>query len=196
MATVMELLEKHTKIEGSTSGEQRDLLLGRCFGLLSVSRSGLLSKLARPQADQVASTIVSQWIKLFQKKTWLQEMAVLGVSELSAFTPSFKAMVVEELLPDSVEDYNAHHLQLAVVIGHLNLDDVHVKDLVPALKQGCDGVRPHLVWKKCAGLGSRRPNQTGFVLGRRGGGSTTWLHARPQSYGDVVVLAIIGKTHC
>jgi len=72
-ATVLALIDEHTKVTGSLKGaEERDFMFGKLFGYLALARSGRLDGV--PLAAH-AGAVVDGLLELHARKGWMREVA-------------------------------------------------------------------------------------------------------------------------
>ena len=87
ISTAFEMLTASTKITGAIRGaEERDLLFGRLFGYIAVTRSGTLGVSAEHDHKTMA---LEGLMDLHQRKDWIREVVVEAILDLlECYSPS------------------------------------------------------------------------------------------------------------
>lgn len=137
LAAILDLLEKHTVVTGSAKGsEEKEMLLGRLFGLAAVVHSGYLARDSTESEDilRLANTLVT----LSASKSYLAEpaFAVLGsmIPDI-AKRPDAESLASElaKAALDPLDTFDALALALALQSAFPNLD---WQELLPEWKKG------------------------------------------------------------
>lgn len=139
MGPLLAALEEETALAAGMRGqEERDLLLGRLFGLAAIARHARDAAAAAASASAgsacgrgtldrvVASHVLVLLVELFGKRRWLREATVAAINDLvAAACASDPAFACDTLLPllaplladVAAKNYSAEHLALALVVG-------------------------------------------------------------------------------
>ena len=113
---VLDLMDSTMQLQGSMDGqEERDMLFGRLFTCASVLRCKQLSSMLAERQSAVATRVSKELLFCFGKKTFLQEMAVVLLSELVDQLPPAEVQRlvwphVAPLLASPVQEWSAHAL--------------------------------------------------------------------------------------
>ena len=120
LGPILAIMEEAMTLHGSMHGaEERDMLFGRLFTCASVLRCKQLASMPAERQSAVATRVCTELLFCFGKKTFLQEMAVVLLSELVDQLPPAEVQrlvwpQVAPLLAAPVQEWSAHALFIAL----------------------------------------------------------------------------------